>query len=121
MVTNHSFLPRPFLVLFFLLAILPFVSPWCYYTSFSTIANPTVIDYCRDNTRIVVTSNNNAFIFDPVIYALQHTVSFAPVNVRTARFTKDNKFLAVGLSNGSVVFLNGSPPYSNTVLHAVTP
>ena len=46
-------------------------------------------------------------------------MSVAGQIVQTARFTKDTQYLAVGLDNGTVLFLTGKPPYSNTPLWTI--
>ena len=97
------------------------VAPWCYYTAFTVSGEVSMLDYNSDNTRIILTdfTAGTADIYDPIYYQSLHSISVAGRKVHSARFTKDTNYLAVGLDNGTVLFLDGKSPYSNTPLFTI--
>jgi WD40 repeat protein len=116
-------LMRALAILILLLSLGQLTSSWCLKTTVNLTNEVTIIDYSPDGTLIAATSstNNAVYIYDTTNFLLQYTYNPpGGTTVQTARFTANNTYLGVGLSNGNVLIIPGKAPFSSTAAYTIT-
>jgi WD40 repeat protein len=82
---------------------------WCFHKSFATPDPINQVNYSPDNALIVVAGGNNAYIYNA--YSFEQIAVYAtipPKAVNTAKFSKDQKYIAVAGDQNTVNILNAT-------------
>jgi len=103
--------------LFVALALLtPLSSSWCLRTSINVTDTINTIDFSPDGTLVAIAMSgvNAVNIYDTTNYVLQFAYTPPWSTIKAARFSRNGTYLAVGLSSGFVIIINGKSPFSSS-------